>query len=129
VIESNHQYRIDYEILVDCYDDYEAGMGWTAYLLDTIQCPFEATYTGHSKTSKLSIPPEQAVTVLSLINSEYDSQEDYEYFMAKVEVEVGDTLYELPLSDITITSATQSTEQAVADWQYFINLSWVDEVA
>jgi len=126
MIATNHQYRIDYQILVDCYDELEAGMGWTAYLLDNMQCPFEASYTGKSKV--LSIAPEQTMTVLSLVNSEYDGDEDYEYFMAQVEVEIGDALYEVPLENIKVTSGTLATQQAVADWQYFINLSWEDAV-
>lgn len=27
------RYKIDYEIIVDCYDEYEVSMGWYYYLL------------------------------------------------------------------------------------------------
>jgi hypothetical protein len=118
MLESNHQDRIDYKILADCYNDYEQGQAWTLYLLDNMDCPFEAIYTGQSK---LSIALQQEITVLALINSIHDSEEEFECFFAKVEVEVGDTLYEVPLSDLNILSADLRTQQAVADWQYFSN--------
>ena len=41
--------------------------------------------------------------------------------MAMVEVEIGDALYEVPLEDLKIIDADKKTQQAVADWQYYIN--------
>jgi len=119
MIDTKHQYRIDYKILVDCYDEYEQGQGWTLYLVDNITCPFTAEYSG---TSKLSIAPNTLITVLELMNSEYDSEEDFEYFMAMVEAEIGDVIYEIPLADLKIVEANEKTEQAVEDWKYYINL-------
>mgnify|MGYP000055235187 CR=1 FL=1 len=118
MIDTSHQYRIDYKILADCYDEYQQGQGWTLYLVDNITCPFKAEYTG---TSKLSIVSNTIVTVLELMNSEYDSEEDFECFMAMVEVEVDDVIYEIPLADLKIIQASEKTKQAVADWQYYIN--------
>jgi len=117
VIETNHQYRINYKILVDCYDEYEAGQGWTLYLLDNITCPFVAEYTGQSQ---LSIKPNTLLTVLELINSEYDSEEDFECFMAMVEATVEDVIYEIPLADLKIVEANDKTRQAVDDWIFYI---------
>jgi len=118
MIDINHQYRIDYKILADCYDEYEQGQGWTLYLVDNITCPFTAEYTGNSK---LSITPNTLITVLELLNSEYDSEEDFECFMAMVEAEIGDVIYEIPLADLKVVAADTKTEQAVEDWKYFIN--------
>jgi len=116
MIDTNHQHRINYKILVDCYDTYEQGQGWTLYLLDNISCPFKAEYRGNSK---LSIKPNQTMTVLELVNSVYSSEEDLEHFMAKVEVEIADVLYEVPLDDLIIVEADIKTQQAVADWQFY----------
>ncbi|MBE0470314.1 MAG: hypothetical protein IBX55_12510 [Methyloprofundus sp.] len=118
MIDTNHQDRINYQILADCYDEYEQGQAWTLYLVDNITCPFTAKYTG---SSKLSITANILVTVLELMNSEYDSEEDFECFMAMVEVEVGDVIYEIPLADLKVVEANEKTEQAVADWKYYIN--------
>ncbi len=118
MINTNHQDRIDYKILVDCYDEYQQGQAWTLYLVDHITCPFTAEYTGNSK---ISIAPNTIINVLELMNSEYDSEEDFECFMAMVEVEVGDVIYEIPLADLKVVVADTKTEQAVEDWKYYIN--------
>jgi len=116
MIDTNHQHRINYKILVNCYDAYEQGQSWTLYLLDNIACPFKAEYRGNSK---LSIKANQSMTVLELVNSVYASEEDLECFMAKVEVEIEDVLYEVPLEDLKIVDADIKTQQAVADWQFY----------
>ena len=36
MIDKDYQHRIDYEIVVDCYDEYEQAMGWIIYLSDNI---------------------------------------------------------------------------------------------
>lgn len=36
------QYRIDYEITVDCYDEREVNLGWFTFLEDELSFPFEA---------------------------------------------------------------------------------------
>jgi len=118
MIDTNHQHRINYKILVDCYDKYEQGQAWTLYLLDNISCPFKAEYKGNSK---LSIKANQTMTVLELVNSVYASEDDLECFMAKVEVEIADVFYEVPLDDLKIIDANKKTLQAVADWQFYIN--------
>jgi len=118
MIDTNHQHRVNSKILVDCYDAYQQGQGWTLYLLDNISCPFTAEYSGNSK---LSIKPNQTMTVLELVNSVYASEEDLECFMARVEVEIGDVLYEVPLEDLNTIDADKKTQQAIADWQFYIN--------
>lgn len=117
MIDTNHQYRIAYKILLDCYGEYEQGQGWTIYLLDTMKFPFQAEYTGNSK---LSIKENQLMTVLELVNSVYASEEELEYFIAMVEVEIGDVLYEVPLADLKMIDADKNTAQAIADWHYHI---------
>lgn len=37
------EYKIDYEIIVDCYDEFEQSAGWYCYMTDTLQFPFTAT--------------------------------------------------------------------------------------
>ena len=36
------QHKIDYEIIVDCYDEYEVSMGWYYYMEETLKFPFKA---------------------------------------------------------------------------------------
>ena len=37
------QRRIDHEIMVDCYGDYEVAMAWQMYFEETLEFPFTAT--------------------------------------------------------------------------------------
>jgi Calcium binding len=41
--EKTIKYKIDYEIVVDCYDEYEIGMSWYYFMEETIGFPFQAT--------------------------------------------------------------------------------------
>ncbi len=36
------QYKIDNEITVDCYDEYEVNLGWFTFFGDELSFPFEA---------------------------------------------------------------------------------------
>lgn len=37
------QHRLDFEILVDCYDEYEIASAWQIYFEETLEFPFTAT--------------------------------------------------------------------------------------
>ena len=43
LIKEEIQHKIDYEIVVDCYDDYEVAVGWITTMNDDIEFPFTAT--------------------------------------------------------------------------------------
>ena len=47
-VEKNEEreHRIDYEAVVDAYDEIERAMGWYYYLEGKITFPFEAICTG-----------------------------------------------------------------------------------
>ncbi len=36
------KYKIDYEIIVDCYDEYEVSMGWYYFMEEKLEFPFTA---------------------------------------------------------------------------------------
>ena len=54
--------RIDYEIVVDCYDSEEVAMGWYYYLEDHLAFPFVATCKKALKASPLKKAEEVTVT-------------------------------------------------------------------
>jgi Calcium binding len=43
-IDLVREYRIDYEIVVDTYNEYKAAIGWLTYLQEHLNFPFEAMY-------------------------------------------------------------------------------------
>lgn len=117
MIDKDYQHRIDYEIVVDCYDEYEQAMGWIIYLSENLKCPFKAQYIEKSDT--FHIKPEEIIEVLQLVNSEDDEDEELEYFEAMVEVKVGNNVYDIPLSEIKGIDVDEQTEQAIEDWRYW----------
>lgn len=40
--QPDREHRIDFEIVVDAYDETERAMGWYCYLENTLQVPFTA---------------------------------------------------------------------------------------
>ena len=60
--------RIDYEIVVDAYDEAERAMGWYCYLQDKITFPFLARWK--KKTKKTGAIAEKEVEVLSMASEE-----------------------------------------------------------
>lgn len=41
--EEEIQHKIDYEIIVDCYDEIEVSMSWYYFMEENIEFPFKAT--------------------------------------------------------------------------------------
>jgi hypothetical protein len=41
--DAERDHRIDYEVIVDCYDDREVAMGWFIYMNDGLTFPIKAT--------------------------------------------------------------------------------------
>ena len=46
------RHKIDYEIIVDCYDDCEVNMGWYYFFKEALEFPFEAETTIKTREGK-----------------------------------------------------------------------------
>jgi hypothetical protein len=104
--------RIIMEIVVDAYDAEERAMGWYYYLLDTMNFPFKAVCTSKRKVSPLKVG--EKVEVLSM------SDEECERDMFAEIAWDGDTLA-VPLIQLEAPDADAETQQAIADWHYWVN--------
>ena len=111
--------RIDYEIVVDAYDEAERAMGWYCYLQDKITFPFLARWK--KKTKKTGVIAEKEVEVLSMA-----SEEDCESNMYVEVAYIGenDDTFTAKLSDIEAINPDPDTEEALADWQYWIDMNY-----
>jgi hypothetical protein len=110
--DPTREHRIDYEIVVDCYDEYEVAMGWQAYLEDNLPFPFQATY--HPDDEE----PRQ-VTVLALEYDEDELEDSGLAFDVEIEEEDGEEGWVL-LEDITPPKSLPDALQAVEDWRYWL---------
>ena len=118
-IEENaeREYRIDYEIVVDAYDEYERAAGWYCHLEDKITFPFNAKVIKKSGISPLKEGDE--VLVVGMADQ---SECDNDMF---VEIQWNDSEFGVPLEQIYPMSATGEitgdTVEAIEDWHYWVS--------
>ncbi len=106
--------RIMMEIVVDCYDEAEQMMGWYYYLEQTLMFPFTAVCTTKRRSSPVKV--NESVEVISMASE--DECED-EMFV-EIAGEEGDTRI-IPLSQLTAPDADAKTQEAIADWHYWVS--------
>jgi Calcium binding len=110
--DPDREERITMEIVVDAYGPEEQAMGWYYYLQETMTFPFKATCVTKRRSSPLK--ERATVTVLDMT-----AEEECEHDML-VEIEWdGDTLA-VPLSQLKAPKADAATQQAIADWHYWV---------
>lgn len=104
--------RIDFEIVVDAYDQVERAMGWYCYLQDQLQVPFKATCLSARSMSPLVVSVEVEVVGLA---SEDDCMS--EIFVL---VRFAKSRLAVPLEQLACHALNKQTCQAVADWHYWV---------
>lgn len=111
--DEERETRITMEIVVDAYGPEEQAMGWYYYLQDTMQFPFTATCVSKRRISPLK--EGKSVEVVGMAPEDECEQEMF--------VEIawdGDTLA-VPLIQLEAIDAEEETQQAIADWHYWVN--------
>jgi len=111
--------RIDNEIVVDAYGEAERAMGWYCYLQDTIIFPFPAKWKKTNKKTGEIV--EKEVEVLDLAPA--DDCESNMYAEVAYIGETDDT-FTAKLSDIEAINPDPKTEEALSDWQYWIDMNY-----
>jgi len=111
--DDDREKRIEMEIIVDAYDEYEQAYGWYAYLDDTMDFPFGARCTTERDESPLK--EGESVVVVGMSSTEPTLSQQY------VTVEWMDREFGVPLEQLESIDASEATGQAIADWHY-----WVD---
>ena len=104
--------RIDYEVIVDCYDEYEMSMGWFYYLYDNLTFPFKAIFLYDSEIGDFKKGD------IILVNSDKDNISIYD-FVATVEVSKDEDIYEIPLMMLQGVDCSEATNQVIEDWRYW----------
>ncbi|OUL27094.1 calcium-binding protein [Nostoc sp. 106C] len=115
-LDKTREHRIETEIIVDAEDKEERAMGWYYYLDDTLNFPFMAKWT--KKGRKSTSPQEKQVEVLGMAPDDeclkdmfvevvYPDGKDEDVFTAR-------------LSEIEVIDADDETQEALADWQYWL---------
>lgn len=108
--DKEREERIQNEIIVDCYGDYEIKASWHTHMEDNLHFPFKADILLKKRSGEQVV---QRVDVLGLASSE-----DFGNDMM-VEVAYTEDLFLLPLSGLKKVRADEETKQAIEDWQYW----------
>lgn len=112
-IDENREHRITYEVVVDCYDDYEVSMGWYCYLEDRLDFPFEAAWLGVSE-SKAEIV--QAISMAEAEECKINMLVEIEYRDGE-----GKDVFTVPLVDLQPTDEDALRVEAIEDWRYWLD--------
>ena len=112
--DEEREERIAMEIIVDSYDAEEQAMGWYYYLDGKMQFPFFARCVDQRAISPLE--PGEEVEVVGMAPVE---ECDHEMF---VMVKWRSRTLGVPLMQLDGIDVDENTQQAMEDWQY-----WVDQ--
>jgi hypothetical protein len=104
--------RIEMRIIVDAYTVEEQAYGWHAYLDDTMDCPFEARCVTEREESPLK--EGETVRVVGMSSTEPTLSQQF------VTVEWMNRELGVPLEQLEPIDASDDTEQAIADWHYWL---------
>ncbi len=107
------EHRIDFEAVVDAYDEIERAMGWYYYLDGRLAFPFKAKCIAERATSPLRVGEVIEVTDMA-------PEDECEHDMF-VEIQWQDRSLAVPLSQLEGIAVDDGTEEAIGDWHYWIN--------
>ncbi len=109
--EPEREERIEMEIVVDAYDEYERATGWYCYLQDNLHFPFTAQCVAKRAVSPLKIKDEVEVTGMA------PEEECGREIFVMIRWEKDGLA--VPLAQLLPVAADAATTQAVGDWLYW----------
>ncbi len=107
---SEIEHRIEDEVVVDCYGEFERHAGWMCYLEDRLPFPFRASCLRRLPESPLQ--PGEAVTVTGLLDAAEPADIRVRLRWQKRELAV-------PLAQLEGVGISREAAQAIADWHYW----------
>ena len=110
--DEEREERIAMEIIVDTYGPEEQAMGWYAYLDDTMDFPFEARCVTEREESPLE--EGETVRVVGMSSTDPTLRQMF------VTIEWMDRELGVSLKQLEPVEASSNTEQAIADWHYWL---------
>ena len=105
------QEKIDDEIIVDAYDEYEQSMGWFYFFDETLENPFTATAQLKKRDGTTE---SKQVKVVGLASKEEDfTNKDF-----NLEIEQGQYLRPIAYSALSAIKASDETLEAFGIWDF-----------
>jgi len=109
--------RIQDEAIVDAYGPEEQAMSWYYYLENKIHFPFQATCIGVKPTSPLR--KGETVEVRRLASEDICTSD------MLVLIRWQGPNMAVPLSQLTALNPDESTNEAIADWHYWVSQGYL----
>ncbi len=110
--EAEREHRIDYEAVVDAYNEEERAMGWYYYVQDKLSCPFKAKCREKRRISPLE--PKEVVEVQGMASEDECMTEIF------VEIVWQGRELAVPLSQLEAIEVDEETQEAIEDWHYWV---------
>ena len=101
---------IAYAIVVDCYSEEEANMGWAIYMEANLHYPFTAEYRVRKKDGS-SYWKEVKVVANETTEEDFEGGEYY------VEIEINDMIIPARLNELRNIQADEKTMQTLQIWR------------
>ncbi|WP_020607299.1 calcium-binding protein [Spirosoma spitsbergense] len=105
------QYKIDYEIIVDAYDEYEQSAGWSIFFDETLEFPFTATAQLKKRDGTTE---SKRVKITGLSSKEDDFMSDD----FNLEMEQGQYVRPIAYSALSDIEASEETLEAFQIWDF-----------
>ncbi len=114
--DEEREWRIYNEIVVDAYGPEEQAIGWYTYLDDTLQVPFRARCIAEQIVSPLRIGDKIEIMGMAPVEAC-----DHEMLVLTTWRQ---RTFGIPLAQIEGIGVDEDTEQAIADWQYWVGAGY-----
>lgn len=108
--DAERQHRIDYEIIVDCYDEVEENMGWYYYFEENLEFPIEAIIKLRKQDNKVEVVPIRIISIAS--------KEEEEPRLGYV-LQGSDYIHSIRIEDIVKVVTNENNLQVLNDWRYW----------
>lgn len=107
------QRRLDHEILVDCYDDYEAATAWQQYFEETLEFPFTATARLKKRGG---FEESKTVTVVGIP----DNGQRYLDHEFNIDIDNEGYIVKIPFESLSDIQASEETLEALEVWAFWV---------
>ncbi len=107
------QHRLDFEILVDCYDEYEMASAWQIYFEETLEFPFTATARLKKRGG---FEESKTVTVVGIP----DNGQRYLDHEFNIDIDNEGYIVKIPFESLSDIQASEETIEALEVWTFWI---------
>ena len=114
LIPEQVKYKIDYEIVVDCYDYYEVSLGWLTTMEDGLEFPFTATAALKNLDGTI------AFRQVSIVGLDAD-EESFKGSDFNLEMADGEYIMPVAYSKLSKIDASEQTMELFQCWDYWVS--------